>query len=1444
MKEFTSSTIERHIHWNNRLRLTPQSLRTLQPAQFVFGLSVFAVLLRLGVFVVYSPFIEGDTELLVKGHIKAIRACLQQGRLLGCPESGVWPLFQHLPSILLSYLGFSSSSILHALAYLSFLSFLGSVLLIFWTLKKKTSVALAITGILITITSPLLWYSHSTFGEMAAAFLILAFTVACLMRAPSWLVALLFVLAGSTKEIAFPFLVAIGLLCFFVNSAASPRKKRIAALVAAATFTLLATIAFNYFRYGTFFNKSYALPLYIVPTFRLQLSFFLGIWLSPNGGLAFFWPSFVLLYLTVAGVLLLQVARRKLDKDSVGLKQRSLRFYAPILTISAILFLLTAGFSRWCTPLGGAAWGPRFMLPWIPALVLLLIYFYCEELEAILKLVLSRPAGFVLACATFIVISIPQFAILFGPFVLARIFSFPECPRIPIIQEGVDYYYQCIQTQVWPRSMVILELFRVAVKPPALWFSIPCAAVVVSGLYWMRKNLIKEEVSLNSRASAPASLPDPATMLRAALETPRRHCLFVFGFYSLLFVAFFFPTIYHGALLAIGGDGLLIYLPNFYSHKVLWDPLLFSGFPMMADPQVMTWYPPAAILSLLSGTWNLFMLMAYVAGSAFMYGYVYTLTKSRFGALVSGIVFGLSGFMIAHLIHAVIIQSAAWIPLTIWSLEMLRRRASARWLLIGSVSVTLSFLGGHSQIAFYGLMLGVGYAITLGWGAPIGRSRYFLASLLMIILGLTLAAVQIVPTTELARQGLIGKYNFQGFVAFSLPVRQALTMIFPLVYGGRPESGMLPYFGSTYQAELTGYVGLLSLVLAAVGVIAFRQKALVGFWICVALLAFALATGDATPLARLLYHVPILNSFRAPARHLIEVTMALSVLSGLGVAAIIRGGITARLMRKVISIASLAMLACLALLFMNSAYMSALAARQDAIEFSLRPWTNRAVGVPLIVFLLSMVILAYWRRRPGVLSRQMLLIAILLIDLGSFGWFFEWRYAALSENVLVAPAIARRYKSDLEATNQRLMPYQTTGGLTEMAPNLTRLWGIPSGGGYNVLVLSRISTQLPMIDYVSTPLPWAEPNDKSLDLMAVRYVFLPPNELTRDGRRISWFKDDMKQWLGSGCNQPPSNSATFTLFPPVKGTGLAIVSRLACSSQVPDQTEVARVRLVDAAGVIQTRSLLAGRDTSEWAYDCGSVKPQMRHQRANIFNSYPALMNDRPCEGHFYLTKFSWDGAREIKSIEFEWLGKAPASMIIEKVSLIDDRTGASSPVDSALVSDRWRFVEATDKERVYENLRAMPRAWLTEETVSVNSAEALSAIKTGRLPDGREFDPARMALIEVSPPFSPQLGQGKAVANVTALADNSMEVRTVSTAPRFLITSDAYYPGWRARIDGQETLLYRADYSIRGVMVPAGEHVVRFEYRPRSFYIGATVSMLSLLAAGIIAFWRPFSGG
>jgi hypothetical protein len=471
-----------------------ESLRTLRPIQIICGLSALAFLVRLSLFVINNPYFEGDTDLLVNRHIPSIRQCLSEGQLSGCPRSGSFPLFQNAVGLILNYLGLSASAILHALAYLSFLAFLGSVFLAYRTLKKTRSTAPAITAVVVMITGPLFWYSHSTFGEMAAAFLTLAFTSACILSKREWAIILLFVLAGLTKEIAFPFLGVIGLLCLLPEIITQPLKvkKRIAVLILSGFLTLIINTAFNYFRFGTFYNTSYLTELFIVPTWKLRSSFFLAIWFSPSGGLSFFWTSFAFLYFSICVALLLQLARGRQHERNDERGKAGLVFYLPIITISFILFTLTLGFSSWCcSPLGGAAWGPRFMIPWIPSISLLLLYFYPREEMAILSLLLKKFHSFVLTCLTLVLVALPQLAVFFGTFVLGDIFApTPECPRLPVIQEDVGYYYRCLNDQFWPRKWSLLQSYVVALRPNALWVLILYGVTLMGAFLLIRKYLL------------------------------------------------------------------------------------------------------------------------------------------------------------------------------------------------------------------------------------------------------------------------------------------------------------------------------------------------------------------------------------------------------------------------------------------------------------------------------------------------------------------------------------------------------------------------------------------------------------------------------------------------------------------------------------------------------------------------------------------------------------------------------------------------------------------------------------------------------------------------------------------------------------------------------------------------------------------------------------------
>ena len=74
---------------------------------------------------------------------------------------------------------------------------------------------------------------------------------------------------------------------------------------------------------------------------------------------------------------------------------------------------------------------------------------------------------------------------------------------------------------------------------------------------------------------------------------------------------------------------------------------------------------------------------------------------------------------------------------------------------------------------------------------------------------------------------------------------------------------------------------------------------------------------------------------------------------------------------------------------------------------------------------------------------------------------------------------------------------------------------------------------------------------------------------------------------------------------------------------------------------------------------------------------------------------------------------------------------------------------------------------------------------------------------------------------------DTLIELTTTSINYGLLVLADSYYPGWKALIDNKETEIFPANLNQRAIILPAGKHTVRFEYKPVNFARGLWISIL-----------------
>jgi hypothetical protein len=257
------------------------------------------------------------------------------------------------------------------------------------------------------------------------------------------------------------------------------------------------------------------------------------------------------------------------------------------------------------------------------------------------------------------------------------------------------------------------------------------------------------------------------------------------------------------------------------------------------------------------------------------------------------------------------------------------------------------------------------------------------------------------------------------------------------------------------------------------------------------------------------------------------------------------------------------------------------------------------------------------------------------------------------------------------------------------------------------------------------------------------------------------------------------------------------------------------------------RELKAGVDTAEWAHERAEVKAEVRHGLPRVFaslpgderNTFPALR---------YFTKFDLNEKTAVERVELKGVAEGVA-LAVWKATLYDSSGDTAFPLTEPL-PEHWRKVYDYDNVQIYENPRALPRAWLVPKVEIVNGEEALRRI---RGESERPFNPREVALLEpvdgVKINFPQEEFETPAEARIASYEPNRLAIETVADKRAALVVSEINYPGWEATIDGQPATIYAANYLLRAVIVPEGKHRVEMRYTAPAARRGAIISALAL---------------
>lgn len=175
------------------------------------------------------------------------------------------------------------------------------------------------------------------------------------------------------------------------------------------------------------------------------------------------------------------------------------------------------------------------------------------------------------------------------------------------------------------------------------------------------------------------------------------------------------------------------------------------------------------------------------------------------------------------------------------------------------------------------------------------------------------------------------------------------------------------------------------------------------------------------------------------------------------------------------------------------------------------------------------------------------------------------------------------------------------------------------------------------------------------------------------------------------------------------------------------------------------------------------------------------------------------------------------------------------------MLNAKWVVVPAQGGNVPIENPYAMGNAWFVDELHFVEGADQ----EIGLL---GELDLHRQAVADgqfasVLDGFAISAADSASVIELAEYDSDYIIYNVDAKKDELALFSEVYYPhGWKVTIDGEPVEMLRANYTLRALPVPAGEHVVKFQFDPTSIRVTDTIAYIALAIMVLLAVWGVVS--
>ena len=173
-------------------------------------------------------------------------------------------------------------------------------------------------------------------------------------------------------------------------------------------------------------------------------------------------------------------------------------------------------------------------------------------------------------------------------------------------------------------------------------------------------------------------------------------------------------------------------------------------------------------------------------------------------------------------------------------------------------------------------------------------------------------------------------------------------------------------------------------------------------------------------------------------------------------------------------------------------------------------------------------------------------------------------------------------------------------------------------------------------------------------------------------------------------------------------------------------------------------------------------------------------------------------------------------------INWLNDSPDVNGKPNSWLIPENFNEVENIKTVRIYKNSANLGLAWFPD----IVRCEMQDEKILEELVDDT-YDPKGLVYVNCEDGKF----EGSGTVEVDEYTANDMRFTVNAVSDSYLVVSSAYYPGWKASIDGSKGKgVNKANSALIAVSVPSGEHIVEIYYDPISFKSGAVVSGISFI--------------